>query len=363
MVKEKVAVVKCKSYDEEEIGNSIKRIFAILDFNEKGKFLVKPNMLSARKPEEGVTTHPAIIKKIIENLKGEEITIGDSPANANKPIEKYWQECGYKEISDLTGAKLVKFSKSSFLKVKAAKEIEVPVWENLKEYRIINVAKLKTHTLTTLTISIKNLYGLIPGYMKSIIHSKFITPYEFSLFLVEFYKKIENYVSLNVVDAVVSMEGNGPSNGNLRKTNFLIAGKNAVAVDVVCCKITGVKIEDVPYLYIYKKLYGLPEIEIVGDKIELEKFKLPTTSTHKILSSPFFQPLVKLLSSNFTIQPVINKEKCKNCFSCYYVCPVKAISDSLKIDKKKCINCLCCFEVCPYKAIDLKKSLIAKLFT
>jgi len=344
---EKVAIVRCSSYEKDRVSLSIERIFDILELQKsQEKVLVKPNMLSARKPEEGVTTHPVIVEEVVKRIKAKEVLIGDSPASANKEIEKYWDECGFRKVSEKTKANLVKFSKSKFVKIK---EVEIP---------------FKTHTLTTLTLSVKNLYGLIPGYTKSLLHSKFISPYEFSSFLVEFYKKIEKLVYFNLVDGIVSMEGNGPSNGTLRKTDVLIAGKNAVAVDIVCCKIAGIEPENIPYLEIYKRKYGFPEIEIEGDKVdEIKNFKLPSTTTSKILSTPLLKPFLKTLSKNFSIQPAINEEKCKRCLSCYYVCPVKAISKNLKIDRKKCIGCLCCYEVCPYKAIDLKKSLIAKIFT
>jgi len=359
---EKVAVVKCSGYENDKVSSSIERIFDILQLQRnQDKVLIKPNMLSARKPEEGVTTHPVILEEIIKRVKGKEILIGDSPASANKEIEKYWDECGFRKVSEETGAKLVKFSKSKFVKIKG---VEIPLWDQIEDYKIFNIAKFKTHTLTTLTLSVKNLYGLIPGYTKSLLHSKFISPYDFSSFLVEFYKKIEKYVYFNLVDGIVSMEGNGPSNGTLRKTDVLIAGRNAIAVDIICCKIAGVELENIPYLEIYKRKYGLPEIEIVGDKVDkIKNFKLPSTTTSKILSNPLLKPFLKILSKNFSIQPEINKEKCKRCLSCYYVCPVKAISKNLKIDRKKCIGCLCCYEVCSYKAIDLKKSLIAKVFT
>jgi len=364
MEKEKVCIVKCPNYKENNVCIAVKRIFDILDIKKDiGKVLIKPNMLSARKPVEGVTTHPIILKEIIKNLKSEEILIGDSPANANKEIEEYWEKCGFKNVSEETGAKLIKFSNSKFMKLE--NNIEIPIWEGIYDYKIINVPKFKTHTLTALTLCIKNLYGLIPGYTKSLLHSKFISPFEFSLFLVELYRKIAKYIYLNIVDGVISMEGNGPSSGVLRNTGILIAGKNGIAVDIACCKIAGINVKDVPYLEIYKEKYGLPEIELKGDKIEkIKNFRYPSPKkSFKILSNPLLQRILKILSSKFSIQPIINRKKCKRCFSCYYVCPVKAISNELKINKKKCINCFCCFEVCPYKSIELKKSLLAKIST
>jgi len=381
-MKDKVAVVKCNSYEKTAVAEAAGKIFALCGIREDAfrKILFKPNMLSARTPEEGVTTHPAVVEAAARYFKNSEKIIGDSPANINKPAELYWDKCGYKKVSEDSGAPLVKFSNSFMLDIlplfpsprrgesqdegDKGKNIDIPVTNYLKEFSLVNIAKLKTHGLTILTAAVKNLYGLIPGFRKSVLHSIFVSPLHFSEFIAVYYYAVKDYVSFNIVDAIVSMEGSGPAAGKLRETGYLIGGANAIAVDIACCKLIGIRPENIPYLKIYGERYGLPEIELVGDElVPVKNFDIPGRRAGAAISSKAFRPFLSLLGKRFKAFPVIDDNLCKKCYACKQVCPVKAISKDLKFDRKKCINCLCCFEVCPYKAISVKKSFIAKLFT
>jgi len=368
-MKEKVGIVQCGSYEKKEVRNAIRKILEICDISADSfpeEILFKPNMLSARKPEDGITTHPIILEALGELLSSSKILIGDSPANVEKPVELYWEKCGYKKVSENINATLVKFNRSHSIKIKTKnKSVEIPITEYINRIPIINLPKLKTHNLTFLTSAVKNLYGLIPGFNKSMLHSKFISSEDFCNFIVCFYEKIaEKKIFFNLVDGVVIMEGNGPSAGTLRKLGYLIGGKNTIAVEMAGAKLLGLKYKDIPILRIYKKKHGLPDLKIEGKFTPLSNFKPPSASLLGFLGKATpLMPLLKILSHFFVMQPLINDGKCKKCYSCRKVCPVGAISKDLKIDKKKCINCLCCFEVCPYDAIDIKKSFLAKFFT
>lgn len=380
MEKEKVTAVRCFSYDKDAVRDAVKKVFLLAGIHENSfeKILFKPNMLSDRRPEEGVTTHPAVVEAAALYFKNTENVIGDSPASVKKPASLYWEKCGYKKVSEDTGVPLVKFSGSFMVEVNLTpltlslspkgrgkeKKIEVPVTDHLKNFTIVNAAKMKTHGLTMMTAAVKNLYGLIPGFHKSFLHSRFVSPYDFSEFIVEYYRAVKKYVSFNLVDAVVSMEGAGPASGNLRETGYIIGGRDAVAVDTACCLLMGIKPENVPYLRIYKEKYGLPEVEFAGDEIvPVKDFNIPNRRASAIVSNKMFRPFLKLLGKHFKALPFIDPKICKKCLACTRVCPVSAISQDLKFDRKKCINCLCCFEVCPYKAISVKKSFIARIFT
>lgn len=367
MMKEKVIVARCGSYEKDVVEEAVNRIFHLAGIQSvyPEKVLFKPNMLSARYPEEGVTTHPAVLETSVRLCPCPQKVIGDSPANINKPIELYWERCGYKNASESTGIPLVKFSKSILIELYVSgKKIQVPVTDYVRDFKIFNIGKLKTHNLTVITSALKNLYGLIPGFHKSVLHSKFVSPFEFSDFLVSYYTAIRRYVFFNMVDAVISMEGDGPSAGNLRHTNYLIGGSDAVAVDMVCCYLIGVKPNDVPYLKIYKDLYGLPDVEVVGDTlIPVKNFIVQGRKSSRLFSTRVFKPFLHFFARYFSAIPVIDPAICRKCYACREVCPVKAISENLQFNRKRCINCLCCFEACPYKAIKVKKSFIARLFT
>jgi len=365
-MKETVVIARCGSYEKGAVEEAIKKVISLSTLKIlPEKVLFKPNMLSARTPEEGVTTHPAVMEGAIKICSSPQKIMGDSPANVEKPIDLYWEKCGYKDVSEKTGVPLVKFSNSFLLNISLnGKLIEVPVTEYLNNFKVFNIAKLKTHGLTVITGALKNLYGLIPGFHKSILHSRFISPFEFSQFLIYYYAAIKKYVFFNLIDAVISMEGDGPSAGKLKHTGYIIGGSDAVAVDMVCCYLLGIKPVDVPYLKIYGNLYGLPELDIIGDDlVPVKSFLVPGIQRSRLLSSRFMKPFLKFLARYFRAIPIIDPAICKKCYACEKVCPVKAISHDLKFNRKKCINCLCCFEVCPHKAIRVKKSFIARIFT
>jgi|LSQX01.1.fsa_nt_gb uncharacterized protein (DUF362 family)/NAD-dependent dihydropyrimidine dehydrogenase PreA subunit len=365
-MKEKVVAIKCSSYDKEEVEKAVKKIFFLTGVkpNAFEKILFKPNMLSARLPEEGVTTHPSVLEEAVLYFENCQKIIGDSPANSLKPIPVYWEKCGFKKVADNTGAKLVKFDNSFFVEVSGKNTVKVPVTPLIKDFSLVNISKLKTHGLTILTAAIKNLYGLIPGYHKSVLHSKFVSPIDFSEFIADYYHNIRKYVSFNLVDAVVSMEGKGPSAGKLKLTGYIIGGTNAVAVDMICCRLLGLNVKNVPFLQKYDEKYGLPDVELTGDElVPVKNFSIPGKNKHILTSNKVIKRCLNFAGKFFKILPEIQYEKCKKCYACVQVCPVKAISKELVVDKNKCISCLCCFEVCPYKAIEVKKSFIARLFT
>ncbi len=365
-MKEKIILLRCDDYSENKVYEKIKYGIQLLDLKkQQDKILIKPNMLSARFPDEGVTTHPVIISALIEFFKDKEIIIGDSPADVLKPIEEYWKKCGYKEVSEKYNIPLKKFESSFLIDIEVKNKIyKIPVTSLINDFSIINVPKFKTHNLTTLTLGVKNLYGLISGITKSILHSKFINPYEFSFFLVEFYKKIEEKIFLTVVDGITGMEGDGPSAGILRNLGYIIIGKKPIYVDYFCCQLVNIEPEKIDFIKIYKDKYGLEEFEIEGDKFEkIKNFKIPSTKKYFFIKNKLLSKLISPVGKLFKIIPEINKKKCKKCYACVNICPVKAISNDLNFDRKKCILCFCCFEVCPYKAVEIKKSFIAKIFT
>jgi len=366
---ETVAVVRCLSYDAEEVAAAVRRVFSLCGMTAEqipSPLLLKPNMLSARPPEDGVTTHPALLEAVRAAAPSSRMLIGDSPANAERPIEQYWDACGYRSAAGRMGASLVKFDSALVIEVSAGSEtLSVPVTRLLKETAVLNLPKLKTHGLTGLTCSVKNLYGLIPGYHKSMLHGRFVTPDDFSRFLAAYYRAIQPRVFFSLVDAVTVMEGNGPSSGTLRHLGYIVGGRNCLAVDIVCCKLFGIPRRSVPHLNFLMEEEGPPEIAIVGDGVSGGRpARLPQGFSVRTLShlAPL-RPLLRLVGTLFVIEPEVNRRRCTKCQACVQVCPRDAISRQIAINRKRCIRCLCCFEVCPNRAIRVRKSFLARTLT
>ncbi len=354
---EKVAIIKCDTYKQEEVDRAIKRALHLLNFNTKKykKILIKPNILGGfDKNQEAITTHPSLIRAIIKEFKGEK-TIGESSSSNTK---QSFEKAGYSEFNNL-----LVFESSELIKIedKGAKILKTfYLSKNLKEMDlIINVPKLKTHLLTKFTGAIKNLYGCIPGGMKQEYHKKAVSSKEFSSLLLDIYQNIKP--GLNIMDAVIAMEGEGPSSGIPKKVGLILASKNAIALDIAASKLIGYNPENIFFIdeAVKRKLYPNFKIELVGDLTEIPnlKFKKPILENKNFLNSI----LIKIARK----RPIIvNKKECIKCGKCFQSCPKRAIALSPYpiINTKKCIRCFCCIEVCPKHALYLKETFERKIY-
>ena len=99
----------------------------------------------------------------------------------------------------------------------------------------INFCKLKTHAMMKMSASVKNLYGTIPGLIKSEYHYRFPNHDDFANMLIDLNEYFK--FDLNIVDAIIGMEGNGPTMGNPKKIGSIIASTNPYALDYICSKV------------------------------------------------------------------------------------------------------------------------------
>jgi len=163
------------------------------------------------------------------------------------------------------------------------------------------------------------------------------------------------------------MEGPGPRRGNPRKTGFLVMSEDAVAADVVSCKLVGINPKEVLHLKFAGEMgFGeadYNELELVGDKaddLKVKDFEQAEGSTLATGYIPSF--LVSVLRNHFIPLPHIIAQKCRGCNICVESCPAGIIKmgRTAQIDEDKCIRCYCCQELCPHEAIILKRRLRLK---
>ncbi|MBN1411519.1 MAG: DUF362 domain-containing protein [Spirochaetales bacterium] len=333
-----------------------------IDFRDKN-VLLKPNMLGPWKPEKGVTTHPVVVeavKRAVEK-RGGKVTVGDNPGTGSYGRSDSSAEAtGIKTASGKSWRELglnpVKVSVSS----KHFKELIVSS-EVMDADILINIPKFKTHTLTTITGSIKNMFGILVGGQKMNVHSTCPSPDVFADALVDIY--LVRKPDLTILDAGTVMEGNGPTTGTLRTVNKVIASDDGVAVDAVMAAMIGVRPDDIAMLKAAAaKDAGETDIEnmdITGSMPKIGKFKLPPG----ILKSGFIGAIVNKFMGSFLNKPyfVIDKKRCEQCGVCVKHCPRQAIQ--LKpfpvVKRKNCIGCYCCFELCPHEAIRLGNPMVS----
>lgn len=347
-----VSIVKCKNYDRSNVRKALIQSLDNIGFKFKSgiKVLIKPNLLSPQNPAEGITTHPILVEelcKILKNSGVSEIYIGDSSAY---DTDKAIKACGFSKLSKY--AKLINFESEEKEFYNLGKGFSaIPLPKILfKVDLVIDFAKLKTHTLTGVTLCTKNLYGCIPGTRKEHYHKLFPDIKQFSRLLNHLEEKIKP--RLCFIDGVLGLEGEGPgTSGSSIKSKVLIAGRNAGAVDIVASELMGFNPNKIYTNRNYK--IKREEISVVGDGKNISySFKKPSTSL-----GSWFIWLLKFLPSPKIIS---DKEKCRRCGLCVKKCPVHALSlnPNAVCNHKICIKCLCCVEVCPYKAIYLNHNLI-----
>lgn len=366
--KEKVIIKKCISYNFEETKTSLQSIFdnlgGVKNFISKGdKVLLKPNLLSARLPEEGVTTHPSVIRALAELImeNGGIPFIGDSPSIES--FNKVITETGVLKISKEMGIEIVSFEESVNIDFKEGEfkklEIAKPV---LEVDKIINIAKLKTHTQFILTLGVKNMFGIVPGRRKAEAHIRFGNDlFSFSKFLIDLYRFRKPVIT--IMDGILGMDGNGPANGRKRWFGVLIGSENALAIDTFISHSLGIG-DKYSIVGAGEKMgirgSKIEDIEVLdGESLALPDFKLPDS----VPPSKRFSFLMSRLKSSLP-RPFINREMCKLCRLCMEVCQTDSIkedSKGLKIDYKNCISCFCCQEVCPYNAIEIKRGFIGEI--
>lgn len=374
-----VSIEKCSSYDNQEVRKAIEACLAPLGGLESvvsggDRVLVKLNLLSAKSPEAAVTTHPAIVKATVELVQelGAIPVLGDSPGDGSTAAsyKALLEKTGIQAVIDKTGCEIVRFdeAKREVAPVKAKTFKKLTLAKAVTEADvIIGLPKLKTHTLTYYTGAVKLLYGYIPGLFKTEYHLH--TANDINLFADLLLDIHETYPpALTLMDAIVGMEGAGPSNGKPRKIGLVLSSKSCTALDYVAVTIAGFDPMSVPTVRLaQERRVGparLEDVRIYGERVQplvMEDFE--KTLTASLSRAPPF--LINILKRFIAAKPVIDVSNCKHCGECYRACPPNAIAFKKArvpdIDYSTCIRCYCCQELCPEGAITVSVPLLRRL--
>lgn len=371
-----VSIARCTSYDYDRVEAAIHDILE--PFGGMGSFvssgqtvLLKNNLLAAKAPERGITTHPVVVEAVARAVQraGGRVIVGDSPAGVIAGIERFWHNTGIGDAVERVGGTLVKFEGAGT----TAHQVNGSVY-HLSAFLdrvdlVINLPKLKTHGLTLFTGAVKNCFGLIPGFRKSEYHKAAPKTAPFSEILVDIFSL--SRPRLNIMDGIIGLEGNGPStSGSARQVGLLLASPDAVALDTVASTVIGCKPDSIATSRIAAArglgTAGLDRIGIEGpalDEIRIDDYQLP--SNYYLNLVPTW--LVHALGRFVWVRPRSRPELCTGCGTCIENCPVDAMTPDRNgipdIDYSVCINCLSCDESCPEDAIEQQVSWLAKKFT
>ncbi len=367
-----VSIEKLADYRRDQVMVALRSLLAPLGgmgaYVRPGeRVLIKPNMLAAKAPDRAVTTHPEIVFAVIKLVQdaGATALVGDSPGIGN--FRKVAERSGMLDIIAESGAELVEFDTTS----EVAGEGIFKRFELASQYlaadRIINLPKLKTHEMMTMTCCVKNLFGSVVGTAKAAWHLKAGADRElFARLLLEIYQL--RRPDLNIVDAVVAMEGDGPGSGDPRQVGLLLAGENALAVDVIAGELVGIPKKLLHLEKVARRLglegAGRESIQTVGagvEEVRVADFRLPHLSDVQF-GLPRF--LKNRMRHYLTSRPFVLPEKCSSCGICIAACPPRAICEQdgrLRFDYHSCIRCFCCRELCPEGALDVKEGGLSRI--
>ena len=375
-----VSAVRCQSYGEAEVKSALEAALAPiggLDWVKEGMVVgIKANLVTFAKPEEAVTTHPTLICELIKMLKerGASVIVGDSPGGLYNAafLGKVYSVCGLHAVEEAGGELNRDFGQVD-TKFPNARVLHSFTYTSYLDKcdAIIDFCKLKTHGMMGMSAAAKNMFGVIPGTMKPEYHFRFPNHEDFARMIVDIDEYFAPKIKLCIADAILGMEGNGPTAGTPREIGCLIASESPHKLDVVCAKIIGLSESEIPTLGAARERGLIPasldELKIFGD---VDSMVIPDYKNVAVKRSLLFDHKSKLFGKvarrALEAKPVVKKKDCKGCKKCKEICPamaIKMVDNKPVIDRKKCIKCFCCQEFCPFAAMVVHRPLLAKSLT
>ena len=215
-----VSIVRCADYERVEAALlEALAPFGGLDWVRPGmQVALKVNLVSGGGPERAINPHPQLVGALCRLLaaRGAEVIVGDSPGGLyTAPFVGHVYAASGMTAVEKVGARLNRdFSQRavSFPEGKILRSFQYTAWLDGAD-ATIDVCKLKTHGMMGMSCAVKNLFGVIPGTLKPEYHFRYPNPDDFADMLVDL---IRISIRLSICDAVIAMEGNGPTAGTPR---------------------------------------------------------------------------------------------------------------------------------------------------
>ena len=373
-----LSAIRCDTYDLDGVRASLRQVLAPLGgmraFVSTGdRVLIKPNFLIASRVSKAVCTHPAVIRAVAEaalDAGAASVVVGDSPAvGSGRGVAR---RLGLLDLLGEIGVEVIDLKDSVvadapnpdlFRRFEISRTV-------LDADRIINIAKLKTHGQMSLTLALKNTFGVVVGTRKGAWHMEAGRDTTlFARMLVELHRRVDP--ALNLVDAVIGMEGNGPNAGSPRDVGLLVASPDAHLVDQYLSEVVRFPPEALPVLQVAWEATGGPaELTLpliagpLPGEVSVDDFALSRPQHISIETGPLRRMVRRIVE----VRPKVRKAACAGCGRCAAVCPAEAISmlerepvPLPRIDRTRCIHCFICQETCPEGAIVVGRGMIRSL--
>ncbi len=271
----RVAVLAAKSYDQ-PLRDIIVRGIHMVGLEVKGKRIVlKPNLVEFD-PNGVINTNPAVVEAAIDSFRtlgAAEVIVAEGPGH-RRDNEYLLSASGLYQV--------VKDHRIRYIDLNSDDVRATPLRSNFTSFGklylpqtlynadlLVSMPKLKTHHWVGVTLSLKNMFGVIPGtvygWPKNILHWKGINE---SILDINSSLPLPQFA---IVDGIVGMEGNGPLQGKSKQSGVLIFGDDLVAVDASAARVMRIDPEKIKYLAKAGEFMGnlaAERIEQIGERLD-----------------------------------------------------------------------------------------------
>ena len=386
---DRIFLVSCRSYQEilNRLPVALEQFRDLLPADRCARILLKPNLNSNMNALTGNTTDLRLLAAVVLFLKErgyEKITIGEGTNSgfyrnrisviSRLQVDRLARHCGVGVI-DLNRSRPVVIDLKNGVKAQMAREC-------FEADLFINLPKLKTHFEVGMSVCLKNMMGCLVGQEnKKKAHDALA---ENILLLNQAVKP-----HLHVVDALVAMEGLGPTRGTPIRLDTIVVGTDPYLIDLLCCRMAGFSHEKVRTLAVAEKKGLLTDVHhrIVRDLIgesparpfrppnpgplaafihhpDRQKFFLKIRNTSlftRLAATDWFGGLLFLtgLRQDVFVQEEmridrmdLDEGRCDRCGVCSDVCPMGRFFPDDFLDPGTCLQCLYCYSACPKQAIS-----------
>lgn len=374
----RISVIAVGEYDPAALYEAMERHFDLLGVWENlrpgMRVVLKPNLLARYAPDRAVTTHPGVVEAVARVLKAhgvDDITLADSPGGPYSAalLQGIYTTGGMAGAAERAGFRLN--ADTGWRELACPAEAVACRSFNIIDPVadadfVINLCKLKTHAMATLSGAVKNLFGCVPGLQKSGLHFRFPEKERFCRMLVDLALLVKP--GLSIADAVVAMEGNGPAGGEPRFVGQTLAAMNPHLLDRALIDLIGLPPEAV-FTVAHGIASGLcpgdiRDIRWLGDgrPEPVAGFRYPASkplSFEGHVPAILRRPLLWAERTLLSPCPAIVKRACIGCGKCAESCAPGAIAireGKARIDYGRCIKCFCCQEMCPVKAVCIRRT-------
>ena len=268
-----VSIIRAAGYTE-DLTAKVLGILKEHKVSVRGKRVVlKPNLVEFD-GSRSINTHPAVVRAAFDafrSLGASEVRIAEGPGHRRNTRELA-EAAGFPALFPNFESLFTDLNLDEIARVELhrpfsrLRELYLPQTV-LGADLLVSMPKMKTHHWVGATLSMKNLFGLVPGsvygWPKNVLHWAGI-----SECIADLHGLFPNHFCL--VDGIVGMDGNGPIQGNQKTTGVLVGGGDALAVDATCCRVMGLNPAGIPYLQLARSRSqtGLENIRQIGESIE-----------------------------------------------------------------------------------------------